>query len=532
LKVDLLTRRNSKTPSGEHRYTGELPPAELNLARYCLRAAAGRHPEKTALILCADPARPKDAARWSYGEIEDVVLRMAGGLAGRGLAPGERVFIRMGNSLDYALVFFAANAAGLVPVPASPMLSVHEAATIIDDCRPRAVVTDGTLALPDLPDAIGVLGPEDVSRLKREPRADYAATGCDDPAFLIYTSGTSGRPKGVLHGQRAVWGRRPMYRGWYGLRPDDVVLHTGGFNWTYTLGTGLFDPWANGATALLYCGPRDVTVWPRLARAHGATIMASVPSLYRQLLKYGAFAPGDLASVRHGLSAGEVLSPGLFHEMIERTGLTLYEALGMSEISTYVSSSPEVPPKPGSPGKPQPGRAVAILPMEGGTEPLEAGETGLLAVHGSDPGLMLGYWNRPEEERAAFRGGWFLGGDLATMDNDGYIWFEGRNDDLMNAFGYRVSPQEVENVLLGHPAVSEAGVAQVRVREDVSVIAAFVVAAGGCECDAAALLEHAGQHLARYKLPREIRVVESLPRTPNGKLLRRELATLMRQDIS
>jgi 4-hydroxybenzoate-CoA ligase len=121
-------------------------------------------------------AAPEDAARWSYGEIEDVVLRMAHGLAARGLAPGERLFIRMGNSIDYALMVFAANAAGLVPIPASPMLSVHEARTIIDDCRPAALVTDGTLALPDLPDETAVLGPDDIARLKRGPRGDYAAT--------------------------------------------------------------------------------------------------------------------------------------------------------------------------------------------------------------------------------------------------------------------------------------------------------------------------------------------------------------------
>jgi acyl-coenzyme A synthetase/AMP-(fatty) acid ligase len=514
--------------TSEYRYSAEPPPADLNLARYCLQAGAERHPDKPALILCDDPQRPQDAARWSYGEVEDVVLRMAHGLASRGFTPGERLFIRMGNSIDYALMVFAANAAGLVPVPASPMLSVHEARTIIGDCRPRALVTDGTLALPDLPDETAVLGPDDIARLKRRPRGNYAATRRDDPAFLIYTSGTSGVPKGVLHGQRTVWGRRPMYRGWYAIETDDTVLHTGAFNWTYTLGTGLFDPWANGATALLYCGPRDITVWQRLARAHGATIMASVPSLYRQLLKYGA--TDGFESLRHGLSAGEALSPALYHEMIERAGLTLYEALGMSEISTYVSSSPHVPPKPGSPGKPQFGRAVAILPVDGGTSPLQPGQTGLLAVHASDPGLMLGYWNRPDEQACAFRGDWFIGGDLATMDDDGYIWFEGRNDDLMNAFGYRVSPQEVENVLLGHPAVAEAGVAQVQVREDVAVIAGFVVPASGCECEAAALLAHAARHLARYKLPREIRVVDSLPRTANGKLLRRELANLMRQD--
>ena len=511
-----------------HRFTGPPPPPELNLARYCLSSSALRDPDKTALILCEDPDYPDHASRWSFGEIEDLVLRMAHGLARHGLAPGERLLIRMGNSLDYALMFFAANAAGLVPVPASPMLSVPEVRAIIADCAPRALVTDGTLELPPPPEATLVLGPGDIAAARRGPRGDYASSGCDDPAFLIYTSGTSGAPKGVLHAQRAVWGRRPMYRGWYGLEPDDILLHTGAFNWTYTLGTGLFDPWANGATTLLYCGPRDIAVWPRLAQCHGASIMASVPSLYRQLLKHGAPDPRGLATLRHGLSAGEVLSPALFHEMVARTGLTLYEALGMSEISTYVSSSPDIASKPGSPGKPQPGRAVAILPVEGGVEPLEAGTSGLLAVHRSDPGLMLGYWNRPREEEQAFRGDWFIGGDLASMDEDGYIWFEGRNDDVMNAFGYRVSPQEVENVLLAHPAVAEVGVAEVNLAEGVSVIAAFMVAAAGADRDAAAIQAYAAGRLARYKLPREMRFVDFLPRNRNGKLLRRGLHNLMR----
>jgi acyl-coenzyme A synthetase/AMP-(fatty) acid ligase len=207
----------------------------------------------------------------------------------------------------------------------------------------------------------------------------------------------------------------------------------------------------------------------------------------------------------------------------------LYEALGMSEISTYISSSPEVPPKPGSPGRPQLGRSVAILPVEGGTSPVAPGETGLLAVHRSDPGLMLGYWNRPEEEAQAFRGEWFIGGDLAKRDEDGYIWFAGRNDDVMNAFGYRVSPQEVESVLLRHPAVAEAGVAEVKVREDVSIIVAFIVPAEGAGRDPAAILDHAAVHLARYKLPREVVFVDALPRTANGKVIRRQLSLLMKE---
>jgi len=210
----------------------------------------------------------------------------------------------------------------------------------------------------------------------------------------------------------------------------------------------------------------------------------------------------------------------------DATGTELYEALGMSEISTYVSSSPSDPIRVGSPGRPQAGRRVVILPREGGTEPLPAGEVGLLAVHRSDPSLMLGYWNRPDEEELVYRGEWFVGGDLAFLDADGYVWFEGRNDDLMNAMGYRVSPLEVESVLAEHPMVAEVAVTEVRVRADVSVIAAFVVPRDAAEPDAAALLDFARERLAAYKCPKEIVFVDSLPRTRNGKVTRRALTLL------
>src|ERR1700712_4212312 len=164
----------------------------------------------------------------------------------------------------------------------------------------------------------------------------------------------------------------------------------------------------------------------------------------------------------------------------------------MSEISTYVSSGPTIPVRPGSPGKREP------LP-----EPLPPGETGLLAVHRSEPGLMLGYWNRPEEEAAVMRGDWFTGGDLARLDAEGYLWFEGRNDDLMNAMGYRVSPNEVEGVLAAHPDVAEVGVAELAVRADVRVVCGFVVLTPGAEADADALLAWCRGGLAAYKWPRE-----------------------------
>ena len=155
-------------------------------------------------------------------------------------------------------------------------------------------------------------------------------------------------------------------------------------------------------------------------------------------------------------------------------------------------------------------------------------EVGLLAVHRSDPSLMLGYWNRPDEDQLVYRGEWFVGGDLASIDADGYVWFEGRNDDLMNAMGYRVSPVEVETVLALHPMVAEVAVTELHVREDISVIAAFVVPREAEVPDAGELLAFAHERLAAYKCPREVVFVESLPRTANGKVTRRQLPDLIR----
>ncbi|HUO53211.1 MAG TPA: fatty acid--CoA ligase family protein, partial [Rhodoblastus sp.] len=310
---------------------------------------------------------------------------------------------------------------------------------------------------------------------------------------------------------------------WLGLTETDIVLHAGAINWTYTLGVGLMDPFSRGAAAVLYDGPADPGVWPLLIKRFSATIFAAVPGVYRQMLRQPSCTPENLISLRHGVTAGEALSPALLAQFRERFGKELYEALGMSEISTYISSGPGVPPRPGSPGKPQPGRNVVILPQEGGVTPLPAGETGLIAVHRSDPGLMLSYWNRPEAEAEVFRGDWFVGGDVAELDADGYVWLHGRADDLMNAQGYRVSPAEVEAVLSHAPGVADVAVAERKVRDDVSVICAFIVPSLAAPPDEAALKRHCAAHLAAYKIPKKFVFVSGLPRTKNGKIARRLL---------
>lgn len=499
-------------------------PPRLNLARYCLEASARSTPDKDALVVVTDATTGHVSERWSFAALEDAVLRTGAGLLDAGFSPGDRLLIRLDNTSTFPILFLGAIAAGMVAMPASSQLTSDEAAFLLADSQAHGVALAQHLPRGEIPAGVRVLMEDEVRALMHHGRRiGYADTAANDPAYLLYTSGTTARPKGVVHAHRVGFGRKPMYAGWYGLTANDRMLHAGAFNWTYTLGTGLIDPWANGATALIFAGQKTPEVWPPLIRATGATLFAAVPSLMRQILKYAPPGPIDMGQLRHAMIAGEKPPEDLFAAWRERTGLELYEALGMSEVSTYISTSPTVPRKPGTAGKPQPGRRVAILPQEGGEEPLPAGEEGLIAVHRSDPGLMLGYWRRPEEERDVYRGEWFTGGDLGVMDADGYITHMGRANDIMKALGYRVAPQEIEAVLAQLPEIAEAACAEVRVRADVSVIGAYIVLKPGAQLDPDAIKAYAAQHLAAYKCPREVVFIEALPRTANGKVKRSAL---------
>ena len=510
-------------------------PHAFNMAHYCIGRAAAATPEKTALLVYDTPGASQPVEQWRFIDLENTVLRFAAGLRERGLKPGDRVAIHLGNHSASALLFFAAIAGGFVALPVSDQLTLPELRTLLDDSGAAVIATSQPLAKDAVPTGVRVLLPQDLDAMFQDSTAStdcgtlpgYAETSANDPAFLIYTSGTTAKPKGVLHAHRSAWGRRPMYQGWYGITPDDRVLHAGSFNWTYTLGAGLTDPWANGATAIVYTGAKKPELWPQLIAATGATIFAAVPGIFRQILKYAAPGADDLGRLRHGLMAGETPPPDLITAWTAATGRPLYEALGMSEISTYISTGPSVPPRAGPVGKAQAGRRIAILALEGGDDPLPAGHEGLIAVHRSDPGLMLGYWNRPAEDAVVLRGPWFIGGDIGRMDDDGYITHFGRANELLNAGGYRVSPLEIEAVLATMAGVAEAACAEVEVAPGVRVIGAFIVTTPGARIEAAMVTAFAAERLAAYKCPREIAFVAQLPRTANGKIQRSALAKLV-----
>ena len=484
-------------------------PAPFNLAAYVL-THAGRLADKTALSVVA----PDGADSWSYGALEAAVLGAATGLKQQGLGPGDRLLMRLGNSVEFPICYLAALAADLIPVPTSALLTEDEVARIVADVSPGLIVAGDGIAVPaDAP--CPVLGAGAFRTLHDLPPAAYALGDPDRPGYIIYTSGTSGSPRAVTHAHRAIWARRMMWDGWYGLAEDDRLLHAGSFNWTYTLGTGLLDPWSRGATALVPANGVAPDQLGALIEAHGATLFAASPGVYRQLLRT---PPGRCRALRHGLSAGEKLPDATRAAWETATGTPIFEAFGMSECSTFVSGSPRHPAPAGTLGFPQAGRRLAVLGEDG---PVLCGEPGVLSVSRRDPGLMLFYWGAEAETEARFDGEWFLTGDLVSMAEDGALTYLGRADDMMNAGGIRVSPLEVENVLNDHPNIAESAAVEVLVKADTTVIAAFYVPKGPVAH--ADLERHAAAKLARYKCPRLYREVESLPKGPNGKLLRRQL---------
>ena len=484
-------------------------PDPFNLAAYVL-SRASELGEKTALSVIS----PDGAETWSYGSIRSAVLGAATGLLEQGLQPGDRLLMRLGNSVEFPICYLAALAVDIIPVPTSALLTASEVARICKDVSPSLIVAGSGIAVPANA-SCPILSAEAFRALYALPPASYSMRDPNRPAYVIYTSGTSGRPRAVTHAHRAIWARRMMWEGWYGLTENDRLMHAGSFNWTYTLGTGLLDPWSRGATALIPGQGVTPDQLGALMVAYETTMFAASPGVYRQLLRT---PPRRTPSLRHGLSAGEKLPDATQEAWEDATGTPIFEAFGMSECSTFVSGSPGQPAPSGTLGFPQTGRRVAVLGDDGC---VPYGAPGVLSVSRRDPGVMLFYWGAEAETAGRFKGEWFLTGDLVSMATDGALTYLGRADDMMNAGGIRVSPLEIENVLNAHPNIAESAAVEVLVKLDTTVIAAFYVPNG--QVEQAELEQHAAEKLARYKCPRIYAEVDALPKGPNGKLLRRQL---------
>ncbi len=520
-------------------------PARLNIGVACTDAHLGTAAADRPAMIVEDDALGTSAI--TFRELAARTSRFAQLLRNLGIRRGDRVLIRLPNSLDYPTAFLGAMKRGAVSVPTSTLLTAEEVEYLAHDSGAHAIVIDkaawramgpklagkeslryallsGAGEVTSVPGIDSIdLGPALDAIDAWEPAED---TAVDDPAYLVYTSGTTGYPKGVLHGHRSLAGRAPAATYWFDFAGEgevDRIVHSGKFNWTYVLGSALMDPLYRGKTVIAHEGRNDAATWPRLIAKHGATIFIGVPTIYRQILQKTAFTRADVPTLRHCMSAGEHLSDEVFGLWKERFGADIYEAVGMSEFSYYLSQSRFRPIRPGSAGFPQPGHDIRLLDPETLAE-VPAGEEGMICIPESDPGLFLRYWNLPEETAKLRHDGWFFTGDYARYDADGYIWFLGRKDDIIKSFGYRVSPYEIERVLKSHPAVADCACVGEEAGPDKLLVVAYVIPHAGAAVTADELAAFGREHLAAYKAPRVVYLAGDFPRTKNGKILRRSIS--------
>jgi acetyl-CoA synthetase len=435
---------------------------------------------------------------------------------------------------------------GAVPVPCIEMLTAKDIAYRVELSGARAVIARAGQVSKF--DGVGVAAPIRVAvgdapgwhslEALLQPNTEAfepAVVDADDPAILYFTSGSTGQPKGVLHAARALYLWRWAAIHWLALKKEDIIWCTADTGWSKAGTSILFGPWSCGACAFFYDGPFDPAERLGLLETYAITVFCAPGTEIIRLLR-SDLKTVDLSRLRRVVTAGEALSPVIVAHWHEATGLQIAEAYGQTESLMTLINTPDMTYRPGSMGKPLPGLELEVIDEQGAlVGPDVEGDLAIRAPHAQ---LMLGYWQDPDRTQACYLPGadgrWFMTGDRAVKDAEGYFFHRGRRDDVINSSGYRIGPAEVEDSLLAHPAVMEVAVVGCPDPERGEVVAAFVVLNQGFAGDAdmvAELQRHAKTTSAPYKYPRIIRFVSDLPKTPTGKIQRQDLrVALARRD--
>jgi acyl-coenzyme A synthetase/AMP-(fatty) acid ligase len=488
----------------------------------------------------ARPALYFGDASYTYGDLQGRINACGNGLRALGIARGDRLVIRAGNSVEYLVTFLAGLKIGAVPIPTNSLFRVWELEHILNNSGAKAAFTTGDLVEPILAvkdrcptlqhivtfDARAAEGLHSFDEVVRGRSTILAAedTASSEAAFIIYTSGTTGQPKGVEHAHRWIVATGdPICRDLMRLTPDDVCFSPLEVSFIYALGCNFLYPFYSGAAVAMMPGRFDPERTIAAIEKLRPSILVAVPTLFRRLFAAGAALDrADLGSLRMGLSSGEPLPDDTLREARERLGIEIYDCLGQTEMHIFMNPDPKR--KPGSLGLPLPGHVVTVLTDEG--REAAPREIGHLVIRSDDPGLCLGYRKRPDIWSQTQKDGWYYTKDLAYRDEDGFLWYVSRSDDLIKSRAYLISPREVESAIMEHPAVLEAGVIGVPDEMIGQRIRAYVILRSGHDASddlAAAITDQVRQKIAPFKVPKEILFVESLPRTATGKLMRREL---------
>ena len=463
-----------------------------------------------------------DAARWAH------LMRMR-------IDRGDRVVLAIGKVPSWQAAMLGAIKSGLVAVPCPNILRARDLAFRVRDSGARLVVADRSLELEieemrhQVGASVSVLFlDEALDELRRYmPVAPTEDTSAGETALILYTSGTEREPKGVVHTHAYTWAQRTQATHWLDAHEGDVVWCTSETGWAKGIWNSLIGPWSHGAEIVVHDGPFDAQERLSLVQRLGVTILSQTPTEYRMLAKLEKLEFTHLPRLRHAVSIGEPLNPEVIARFQDALGLTVHDGYGQTENSVLIANTPGVPIRPGSMGLPTPGHDVAVIDDAGQVCP--PGVEGDLALIGRPPTLFAGYWEAPDETDAVFRDDWYLTGDRAKRDEDGYFWFVGRADDVIVSAAYRISPFEVESALLEHPAVAESAVVGVPDLDRGQIVKAFVVLRPGQEPTdrlATELQEHVKAVTAPYNSPREIAFVAELPKTTTGKVERSALRSL------
>jgi acetyl-CoA synthetase len=447
---------------------------------------------------------------WHFGELIARSAGLSGAFAARGVGRGDVVMTLVGNRIEWALSLLACWRMGAVALPCNTQLRRHDLELRVGAAAPKLCVGEERL-LGELPPGVPAMTLAEVGDVLDEDRdqetpAAVEEMESEDPALIVFTSGTTGEPRGVVHAYRYLLGQRAQAEHWLGSRPGELVWCTTAPGWSKSARNVFLAPWLTGAAAVIHDGRFDPAERLGTIESLGVDVLCQAPTEYRMLAKRAALRP--LPSLRRMVSAGEPLEPETIAAFRETTGLEPADGYGQTETGHMTGNLAGDPVREGSMGKPLPGIETRIV----------EGELQLRAA--SSPTFFSRYL---DGER--FEGEWWATGDLVRADEDGYLFFEGRDDDIILSSGYRIGPFEVESALLSHPAVAEAAAVAAPDPERGAVVRAIVVPRGrepGEEL-ARELQEHCKRETAPYKFPRIVEFAAELPKTATGKIRRAAL---------
>ncbi|MFO1291655.1 MAG: acyl-CoA synthetase [Rubrivivax sp.] len=479
-----------------------------------------------------------NSRRCTYSGLSQLSNKLANALRKRGVNKGDRVIVMLPRVPEWFVALIAIMKLGAVPVPCIEMLTARDLEYRVRNAEARAVICRPGQAdkFGAVEDALAVriaLGPApgwldwDAELAQASDVCEPAIVDAEDPAIMYYTSGSTGHPKAVVQAARAVYAWRASAIYWLDLRPGDVIWCTADTGWSKAGTSILFGPLSCGACSFFYDGPFVPEDRPRLIRRHDVSVYCAPGTEIARVVAEIA-TPSDLGRLRRVVTAGEALNPAVAQRWEQTTGIRIDEAYGQTEALMLTLNFPYEPVRYGSMGRPTPGCDLDVIDAQG--KRLPPGQEGDLALKLPNPQLMLGYWKDPARTQACVLNGpdgsWYLTNDRARKDADGYLWYRGRSDDVINSAGYRIGPLEVENALAEHPAVEVCAVVGSPDEERGEIVKAFVILRPGVHAGAGltkALQDHVKSVTAPYKYPRAIEYVDEMPATITGKINRRAL---------